>query len=69
MLVRRVTPERRAQLARQALKEIEGFRARLALREQLAPLGVLDLLAFKVCRAWLDRWERRERQALKACKE
>lgn len=65
MLGRRVAPERRAQLARQALKEIAAFRARLVLRELQAPLGLLDLLAFKVCRAWLGRWERREQQVLR----
>jgi hypothetical protein len=60
-----VTPERRAQLALQALKEIAAFRVRLA---QQAPSGLWDLLACKVCKAWLDRWEQRERRALRGLK-
>ncbi len=64
MLGRKVTPEQRDQLARQALKEIAAFRARMALRERLAPPGLLDRLVLKVCRAFLDWWERQERRAL-----
>ena len=64
MLVRRVTPERRAQLAREALRESQAQREWLALRERQAPLGLLDRLGFRVCRAALDWWERRERRVL-----
>ncbi len=64
MLGRKVTPEQRDQLARQALKEIAAFRARMARQAQLAPPGPLDRLVLKACRAFLDRWERQEQRAL-----
>lgn len=68
MLGRRVTPERRAQMARQALEEIRAFRVRLDRldkREPPAPWALLDRLARKVSRAWLDRWEQRERKVIR----
>lgn len=64
----RATPERRAQLARQALKEIGALRVRLALQERQASLGLLDRLVLRGCRVFLARWERREQQVLKAPK-
>lgn len=65
MLGRRATPERRAQLAQQALAEIKGLRARLVLVEMSGPPGLLGRLVRRVARVALDRWERLERRALK----
>lgn len=68
MRVRRVTPEQRAQMARQALKAIAGFRARVVLLELQARMDRPALwvrLALKGARAFLDRWERQERRVLR----
>ncbi|GAN49705.1 hypothetical protein ACXR8U_13775 [Methylobacterium radiotolerans] len=68
MLVRRVTPAQRAQMAREALRAIAGFKARLALLEMQARMERPALwvrLALKGARAFLDRWERQERRVLR----
>ncbi|KQP02660.1 hypothetical protein [Methylobacterium sp. Leaf93] len=63
MLVRKVTPERRAELDKQALAEIQVFRDRLARQESQGPQGFRVRLVLKACRACLDWWERRVRKA------
>lgn len=68
MLVRRVTPEHRAQMAREALKVIAGFRARLVpleLQARMERPALWVRLALKGARAFLDRWERQEQRVLR----
>ena len=67
MRVQRVTPEQRAQMAREALKVIAGFRARVVLLELQARMDRPALwvqLALKGARAFLAWWERQERRVL-----